>query len=113
MGQLNRTSQVKLLCKHTLLLLITVFTLAFSAVAQEGIIKGVVKDAESGKLLIGVAVMVKGSTTGVTSDIDGAFSISGVEIGDVLRFSYLGYTPREVNRAGARLDPFEIHIAVL
>ncbi|WP_057940284.1 SusC/RagA family TonB-linked outer membrane protein [Algoriphagus resistens] len=96
MGQLNRITPTKLLCRHTVLLLITVFTLAFSALAQEGTISGVVKDAESGELLIGVAVMVKGSTTGVTSDIDGSFSISGVEIGDVLRFSYLGYTAKEV-----------------
>ena len=97
MGQLNRTTRAKLLCKHTVLLIITVFTLAFSAFAQEGTIQGIVKDAESGELLIGVAVMIKGSSTGVTTDIDGAFSISGVEIGDVLRFSYLGYTPKEVN----------------
>lgn len=97
MGQLNRITLAKLLCKHTVLLLITVFTLTFSAVAQEGIIKGVVKDVESGELLIGVAVMVKGSTTGVTSDIDGAFSITGVAVGDILRFTYLGYTPKEVN----------------
>ena len=97
MGQLTRITYTKLLCKQTVLLLITVFTMAFGALAQDGTIQGVVKDAESGELLIGVAVMVKGSTAGVVSDIDGTFSISDVEVGDILRFTYLGYSPKEVS----------------
>ena len=97
MGQLHRFTRTKLFCRHTVLLLITVFCLALNAVAQDGSITGVIKDAETGESLIGVAVMVKGSTTGVVSDIDGAYSITGVAIGDVLRFTYLGYAPKEVS----------------
>lgn len=53
---------------------------------------GVVKDA-TGDPLIGVNVSVRGGTTGTVTNIDGAFSIAASK-GDVLEFSYVGYTTK-------------------
>ena len=57
-------------------------------------VKGTVKDA-SGDPLIGVNVKVKGAAAGTISDIDGNFTLNVTE-GDVVEFSYVGYTPRTV-----------------
>lgn len=52
-------------------------------------IKGRVVDA-NGEPLIGVSVMVKGSSTGTITDLDGKFRIQSKK-GDTLEFSYIGY----------------------
>ena len=56
---------------------------------------GVVIDA-LGEPVIGAAVMVKGSTIGGVTDIDGNFAIDGVKSGDVLQISFVGYKTQEV-----------------
>lgn len=58
-------------------------------------IKGIVKD-KNGEPIIGVAIMIKGTSTGSVTDLDGNFSLNGVKQGDVLQFSYLGYRTKEV-----------------
>ena len=45
--------------------------------------------------LPGATVVVKGTATGTTADFDGNYSISA-SAGDVLVFSYVGYTPQEI-----------------
>ena len=63
---------------------------AASAVQQQNkvTVTGVVKD-KSGETLIGVAVIIKGTSTGVTTDVNGNYSIS-VLPSDILQFSFLG-----------------------
>ena len=69
-------------------------SVGFTAVAQTGKVRGVVKDA-SGEPLIGATVMIKGTSIGVSTDADGAFSIN-TEPGNTLVVSYVGYTTREL-----------------
>lgn len=77
--------------KVFMLLLACVFG---TVVAQENsIVKGTVIDG-SGEPLVGVSVLVKGTTTGVVSGLDGTFSIS-VRNGETLVFSYVGYIKQE------------------
>lgn len=57
-------------------------------------LKGVVKDTKN-EPLIGVNVLVKGTTTGAITDLDGAFTLN-VKKGDVLVISYTGYETQEV-----------------
>lgn len=57
-------------------------------------VKGEVKDA-FGEPLIGVNIIIAGTSSGVITDIDGAFSIK-VKKGDVLEFSYIGYSPQKI-----------------
>jgi len=58
-----------------------------------GVISGVISD-DSG-VLPGVSVVVKGTTLGTETDFDGNFQIKAKK-GDVLTFSYLGYTTVEI-----------------
>jgi TonB-linked SusC/RagA family outer membrane protein len=57
-------------------------------------IKGVVKD-ETGLTLPGVSVIIKGTTNGTQTDVNGKFTLS-VSPGDVLIFSFVGYATKEV-----------------
>ena len=62
---------------------------ALSGWAQQAItVKGTVKDAENNPV-IGATVVVKGTTIGTTTDIDGNYTIN-VNPGQVLEFSYVG-----------------------
>lgn len=57
-------------------------------------ITGVVRD-EAGTI-IGANVVVKGTTNGAVTDIDGKFTLSEVQPGAVLQVSYIGYITQEV-----------------
>ncbi|MFA9193354.1 TonB-dependent receptor [Flavobacterium sp. FBOR7N2.3] len=67
---------------------------------QQITIKGKVTSAEDNMGLPGVNVVVKGSTQGVMTDIDGNFSISVPSDKSVLVFSYLGFQNQEISVAG-------------
>ncbi|MFV0470221.1 MAG: carboxypeptidase-like regulatory domain-containing protein, partial [Dysgonomonas sp.] len=54
---------------------------------------GVVKDSE-GEPIIGVSIMIKGSTVGTVTDIDGNY-ILNVPSNGTLVFSYIGYKTKE------------------
>ncbi len=56
------------------------------------VISGTVTD-KSGEPLIGVTIMAKGSTNGAATDIDGNFTLSNVNPGQVISLSYVGYNP--------------------
>ena len=64
------------------------------APAETGTVTGVVVDTE-GEPLIGVTVLVKGTTTGTATDVDGQFSIKAKE-GQELQFTYVGYSPKTI-----------------
>lgn len=61
---------------------------------SNGSVTGVVTD-EMGPV-IGASVVVKGTTNGTVTDMDGKFTISGVSKGAVLQISYVGYQTQEV-----------------
>jgi len=58
-------------------------------------VRGKVIDAETSEPLIGANVLIKGSSTGTSTDLDGTFQIDA-EMGDTLLFSYTGYEPKEM-----------------
>lgn len=68
-------------------------------VQQQSSIKGTVVD-EKGEPLIGVSVMVEGTTTGVITDFDGNFVLEGDLENAKLRFSYIGYVTQTVSVSG-------------
>lgn len=68
-----------------------------AAFAQQ--VKGTVKDA-SGEPLIGVAVLVEGTTNGTVTDIDGAWALSNVPANANLEVSSIGYQSQTVAVAG-------------
>ena len=70
---------------------------------QNGQCTGIVKDA-SGMTVIGASVIVKGTTHGTVTDMDGRFTIDGVKLGDVIQVSYVGYKDQDVKWNGSPLD---------
>jgi len=66
------------------------------AFAQNIALKGKVTDATTGESLIGVSILVKGTTTGTQTDASGAFSLS-VPPNAILQVTYIGYAEQQVN----------------
>ena len=74
---------------------------ALRSYAQEGggsTLEGLIKD-DSGPLL-GATVIVKNTTRGTTTDMDGKFRLEGLQPGDVLQVTYVGDDPYEVTYTG-------------
>lgn len=66
-----------------------------SEVTQQSMtVKGTVNDT-SGIPLIGASVVIKGTTLGVVTDVDGNFSLHA-HIGAVIQVSYMGYVSQEI-----------------
>ena len=84
--------------KRILLLCLTaVLTLASSELwAQERTISGKVTSTEDGTPLPGVNVVLKGTTSGVVTDSDGAFRLSVPSEGGTLVFTFIGLQSQEV-----------------
>ena len=77
--------------KGVFLFLVMLFSLGY-ALAQKTITGSIIDDL--GQSLIGVSVLVEGTTTGTVTDIDGNYSITANQ-GDVLVFSYLGFVTQK------------------
>lgn len=86
--------------KKILFLLFAVF--AVTAYAQNSNITGMVKDAND-EPLIGVSVVIKGTSTGVVTDLNGNFSLSG-KVGDIIQFSFIGMASQEHTFNGTPLQ---------
>lgn len=57
-------------------------------------IKGTISD-KSGPI-IGANVIIKGTTNGVITDMDGNFTLENVKKGDILQISFIGYSTKEI-----------------
>lgn len=68
------------------------------AQAQERSITGTVKD-ENGSSMPGVNILVKGTSKGTVTDVDGKFAINATD-SDILAFSFIGYVGTEVQVSG-------------
>ena len=77
-----------------ILLLVVCALWAISASAQTRTITGQVID-ESGDPMPGVSVLVKGTNTGMATDMDGKYSVKASK-GSVIEFSYIGYMTQSV-----------------
>jgi TonB-dependent SusC/RagA subfamily outer membrane receptor len=72
-------------------------TVAWSSVmAQDRSITGKVTAEEDGAALPGVNVVLKGSTTGTVTDVDGVYKLSVPPDGGTLVFSFIGLTTQEI-----------------
>ena len=70
---------------------------------QNSTCTGVVKDA-TGETVIGASVLVKGTTNGTITDIDGKFILSNVSPGDILQISFVGYVTQEITWDGKPIN---------
>ena len=63
--------------------------------AQTSSVKGTVTSKEDGTTLPGVNVIIKGTTIGVTTDVNGKYAIA-VKPGEILVFSFVGFQIVEI-----------------
>jgi hypothetical protein len=70
-----------------------------SATAQDLTVKGKVLDAD-GNSIPGASVFIKGTTLGVTTDMEGDYTMRNVPPGSTMVFSFIGYVTQEVPVAG-------------
>ncbi len=75
--------------------IITLLMFCLASFAQQRTVSGVVTD-EGNEPLPGVNVIVKGTTTGTITDLDGNYSITLSEGQDVLQFSFIGFAAQEI-----------------
>src|SRR5690554_3572456 len=59
-------------------------------------VSGTISSQENGELLPGVNILVKGTTTGTVSDMDGAYSLTVQDENATLVFSFIGFSNQEV-----------------
>ena len=82
--------------RASMALLLSVF--CFVAYAQKTV-TGTVKDA-TGEPMIGVSIIVDGTTIGGVTDFDGNFTIQNVPEDGVLKISYVGFKDQKISVAG-------------
>ena len=78
----------------TIFLLLS-FTVLWANPMQQKLLTGTVVSELDREPLIGVSVLVKGTTNGTITNLDGEYSIQ-VNNGDALVFSYVGYLHKEI-----------------
>jgi len=94
-------------------MLVCLLLFGFTAIyAQDIQLKGKVTSAEDGSSLPGVSVVIKGTITGVATDLDGNFTLS-VPSDATLMFSSVGYTSQEIEVAGQTVINVELEVSVL
>jgi len=83
--------------KITINLFSIMFLLMATAMFSQGKIKGTVSDNELNGALPGVNVLVKGSTTGASTDIDGKFLLTTTATSGQVVISYVGFQTQTVS----------------
>ncbi len=82
--------------KRTLTILFLLFLGMQISFAQGKVISGKVTNAADGTTIPGVQVVVKGTTTGITTDMDGNYTLSVPANAQILEFSFIGMKTVEV-----------------
>lgn len=71
---------------------------AANVTQQSNSVKGTVSDAFGP--VTGASVVVKGTTNGITTDLDGNFVLSDLKSGDIIVVSFIGYVTQEIKYTG-------------
>lgn len=82
-------------------IMMTLTLLYIGVYAQSATVKGLVTSGEDGEPLIGATVHVKGTSQGVSTDIDGCYTLNNIDPKAVLQFSYVGYESKDIAVKGA------------
>ncbi|HBT10002.1 MAG TPA: SusC/RagA family TonB-linked outer membrane protein, partial [Leeuwenhoekiella sp.] len=70
------------------------------ALFAQNSVSGVVTEKATGMPIPGANIIVKGTSNGSTTDFDGNYTITNVNDGDVLLFSFLGFTEQQITYTG-------------
>ena len=94
----------------------TIFLMAFliamvNTFAQNGVIVGVVKDAQTGELLPGTNVVISGTQKGAVTDLNGNFQLSDLPAGTYkISVTFISYTPLETEVVISESDTIELKV---
>ncbi|RLD23547.1 MAG: hypothetical protein DRI71_05060, partial [Bacteroidetes bacterium] len=83
--------------RKSLLLSLVMLITASMAFAQDRTISGKITSSEDGSAIPGVNVVVKGTTTGAVTDIDGNYKLTVPTDGATLIFSFIGLETQEIS----------------
>jgi TonB-dependent receptor len=84
--------------KNIILTLIICLAASYSLFAQTGSIAGILTDSQTGETLIGANVIIKGTTNGSVTDINGEYKIYNLQPGQYsIVLSYVGYSNQSVD----------------
>ena len=97
-----------ILDSRRLIVFMAAMLLTFVSYAQSTV-SGVVRSEGDNETLPGVSVLVKGTTRGTVTDLDGKFQVEAAA-GEVLSVSYIGYTTQEIPVQGGQTE-YEIVLA--
>lgn len=97
------------------LLFLLMFLASTGLLPAQTTVEGTVADSKTGETIIGASVLIKGTTQGTVTDIDGNYRLvsDALTPTSVIVFSYIGYTPQEVvlgnqTRLDIKLAPADI-----
>ena len=91
--------------KFLLLKILTLILATQITAATTGKIAGTIIDSKTKEPLIGVNVMLEGTTIGASTDVEGYFAILNVPPGRyTVKASYIGYTPATVTNVRVNID---------
>ena len=96
MKKLLQVKQVIPRAKGILLLMLFSF-IGAAVFGQERIITGTVSSADTKETLPGATIVIKGTTKGTTTDINGKFSLAISPVQTTLSVSFVGFDPQDVN----------------
>ncbi|MFN0158371.1 MAG: carboxypeptidase-like regulatory domain-containing protein [Bacteroidota bacterium] len=84
----------------------------YDAFTQTAAVTGTVRDAATGEELIGVNVLIVGTTQGATTDLDGKYLLKSIPQGPFdLRFSYVGYASKLITQVKAKTgEPLKLDV---
>ncbi|MEM8565949.1 MAG: TonB-dependent receptor [Bacteroidota bacterium] len=67
----------------------------YEEITLQQLISGKVTSSDGGEALPGVSILIKGTNTGTTTDLDGNYTLA-ISEGEVLMFSFIGYKTQEI-----------------
>lgn len=85
-------------------------SLAAVGMAQAQEVAGTVIDSETGELLPGVNITIKGTDRGTSTDMDGEFTLSVPSLSETLIVSYIGYATQEIDINGRTQIDIELQM---
>jgi len=102
--------------KRFLLLMSMLMLFNINLFSQSRAVTGTVTSAEDGSTLIGVTVVIKGTTSGVTTDADGEYNLMVTSENTTLVFSFIGLKTKEIavtankNSYDVILEPSDLNL---
>ena len=96
--------------KRNLFLSVLLFLLVSWCYAQQRTIRGTVSDATTKEPLMSASVVIKGTSKGVSTDMNGKYTIE-VSVGQTLEVSFMGYVTQNVKVTANTPSPLNIALA--